>query len=79
MCGNYLAYVITFILIDWYIHLHLKSQDPAASRILLGCQSRLRMVERIGFLMCLLTHLTHLREKKKAQKNQEASLSFSPS
>lgn len=39
------------------IYLHLKSQDPAASRMLLGCQSRLRMVERTGFLMCLLTHL----------------------
>lgn len=38
-------------------YLHLKSQEPAASRTLLGCQSRLRMVERIGFLMCLLTHL----------------------
>lgn len=37
--------------------LHLKSQDPAANKMLLGCQSRLRMVERIGFLMCLLTHL----------------------
>lgn len=38
-------------------YLHLKSQHPAASRTLLGCQSRLRMVERIGFLMCLHTHL----------------------
>lgn len=40
-----------------FSHLHLKSQDPAASRTLLGCQSRLRTVERMGFLMCLLTHL----------------------
>lgn len=39
------------------MNLHLKSHDPAASRTLLGCQSRLRMVERIGFLMCLHTHL----------------------
>lgn len=38
-------------------HLHLKSHDPAASKTLLGCQSKLRTVERIGFLMCLLTHL----------------------
>lgn len=41
----------------FFSHLHLKSQDPAASRTLLGCQSRLRTVERMGFLMCLLTHL----------------------
>lgn len=41
----------------------MKSQDPAASRILLGCQSRLRMVERIGFLMCLLTHLRRVGKK----------------
>lgn len=33
----------------------------------MGCQSRLRMVERIGFLMCLHTHLT---DKKKAPKNK---------
>jgi hypothetical protein len=38
-------------------HLHLKSQEPAARSTLLGCQSRLRTVERIGFLMCLHTHL----------------------
>lgn len=40
-----------------YPHLHLKSHEPAASKTLLGCQSKLRTVERIGFLMCLLTHL----------------------
>lgn len=38
-------------------HLHLKSQEPAARSTLLGCQSRLRTVERMGFLMCLHTHL----------------------
>lgn len=38
-------------------HLHLKSQEPAARRTLLGCQSRLSTVERMGFLMCLQTHL----------------------
>ena len=38
-------------------HRHLKSQEPAARSTLLGCQSRLRMVERMGFLMCLQTHL----------------------
>lgn len=37
--------------------LHLKSQEPAASSTLLGCQSRLSTVERMGFLMCLQTHL----------------------
>lgn len=42
--------------------LHLKSQDPAASRALLGCQSKLRIVERIGFLMCLHTHLQVTRQ-----------------
>lgn len=44
-------------------YLHLKSEDPAARRTLLGCQSRLRMVERIGFLMCLHTHLTDKKPK----------------
>lgn len=43
-------------------HLHLKSHDPAARSTLFGCQSKLRTVERMGFLMCLLTHL-------KKQKN----------
>lgn len=38
-------------------HRHLKSQEPAASSTLLGCQSRLSTVERMGFLMCLHTHL----------------------
>lgn len=38
-------------------YLHLKSQEPAASSTLLGCQSRLSTVERMGFLMCLQTHL----------------------
>lgn len=38
-------------------NLHLKSHDPAAKRTLLGCQSKQRMVERMGFLMCLHTHL----------------------
>lgn len=38
-------------------HRHLKSQEPAARSTLLGCQSRLRTVERMGFLMCLHTHL----------------------
>lgn len=38
-------------------HRHLKSQEPAARRTLLGCQSRLSTVERMGFLMCLQTHL----------------------
>lgn len=38
-------------------HLHLKSQEPAARRTLFGCQSRLSTVERMGFLMCLQTHL----------------------
>lgn len=38
-------------------YLHLKSHDPAARSTLFGCQSRLRTVERIGFLICLLTHL----------------------
>ena len=37
-------------------YLALKSVEPAATRMLLGCQSRQVMVERIGFLMCLLTH-----------------------
>lgn len=46
-----------------FSHLHLKSQDPAASRTLLGCQSRLRTVERMGFLMCLLTHLKQNQTK----------------
>ena len=35
----------------------MKSQEPAARSTLLGCQSRLRTVERMGFLMCLHTHL----------------------
>lgn len=34
----------------------LKSVDPAASKMLFGCQSKVVIVERIGFLMCLLTH-----------------------
>ena len=34
----------------------MKSQDPTASKMLLGCRSKLRTVERVGFLMCLLTH-----------------------
>lgn len=44
-------------------YLHLKSQAPAASSTLLGCQSRLSTVERMDFLMCLQTHL---REDKPA-------------
>lgn len=35
----------------------LKSEEPAQSSTLFGCQSRESTVERIGFLMCLLTHL----------------------
>lgn len=41
----------------WLSHLQWRSADPAASRTLLGCQSRLRTVERTDFLMCLLSHL----------------------
>lgn len=37
-------------------HSSLKSQDPTASKTLLGCQSKLRTVERVGFLTCLLTY-----------------------
>lgn len=33
-----------------------ESVPPAARRTLLGCQSTLRMVLRMGFLRCLLTH-----------------------
>lgn len=47
----------------WPAHLHLKSQEPAARSTLLGCQSRLRTVERMGFLMCLHTHLHTWVEK----------------
>merc|ERR550534_157986 len=36
--------------------LDLKSVLEAASRTLFGCQSTESTVERIGFLMCLLTH-----------------------
>lgn len=42
-------------------YLHLKSHDPAARSTLFGCQSKLRTVERMGFLMCLLTHLNTTR------------------
>lgn len=45
-------------------YLHLKSHDPAARSTLFGCQSRLRTVERIGFLMCLLTHLEHTHKQE---------------
>src|SRR5262245_52434281 len=34
----------------------LESVPPQARRTLLGCQSTLRMADRIGFLRCLLTH-----------------------
>ena len=44
----------------------LKSEEPAAIRTLLGCQSTDRTVERIGFLMCLLTH--HLFWKMNEKK-----------
>ena len=44
----------------------MKSHDPAARSTLFGCQSRLRTVERIGFLMCLLTHL---EDKKISSKH----------
>lgn len=44
-------------------HRHLKSQEPAARSTLLGCQSRLRTVERMGFLMCLHTHLDRAAEQ----------------
>jgi len=35
----------------------LKSDEPAANKTLFGCQDNDRTVERMGFLMCLLTHL----------------------
>lgn len=50
-------------------YLHLKSHDPAARSTLFGCQSRLRTVERIGFLICLLTHLEHARTHKQESWN----------
>ena len=34
----------------------LESEPPAARRTLLGCQSRLKIVDRIGFLRCFDTH-----------------------
>src|ERR1700737_228432 len=34
----------------------LESAPPAARRTLFGCQSTLRIVLRMGFLRCLLTH-----------------------
>ena len=34
----------------------LKSLLPTASRMLLGCQATERMVDRMGFLICLETH-----------------------
>lgn len=40
-----------------HTNLQWRSADPAANRMLLGCQSRLRTVELMGFLMCLLSHL----------------------
>ena len=41
--------------------LQWKSAEPAASRTLLGCQSRLSTVERMDFLMCLLSHLVGVK------------------
>ena len=35
----------------------LKSEEPAAMSILFGCQSNDSTVDRMGFLICLLTHL----------------------
>lgn len=52
------------------VYLLLKSHDPAARSTLFGCQSRLRTVERIGFLICLLTHL---KEKWNTIRISEAS------
>lgn len=52
-------------------HLHLKSHEPAASKTLLGCQSKLRTVERIGFLMCLLTHL---RKRKTSLQTKNGNI-----
>lgn len=40
-----------------YWNLQWRSAEPAASSMLLGCQSRLRTVELMGFLICLLSHL----------------------
>lgn len=59
---GYNTIILKTVLIHKY--LHLKSLDPAARRTLLGCQSRLRMVERIGFLMCLHTHLMDKKTQK---------------
>lgn len=50
---------LLFYLLDWAEKiLHLKSQEPTGRSTLLGCQSRLRTVERMGFLICLHTHLS---------------------
>lgn len=53
-------------------HRHLKSQEPAARSTLLGCQSRLRTVERMGFLMCLHTHLDRWIEGGRDGRAQHA-------
>lgn len=57
-------------------HLHLKSHDPAARSTLFGCQSKLRTVERMGFLMCLLTHLKKFKIiiRPVKQNNQWSSI-----
>lgn len=56
-CPETLNTLVLFRSQHWS-HLQWRSADPAARRMLLGCQSRLRTVERMGFLMCLLSHLT---------------------
>lgn len=42
-------------------YLQWRSADPAAKRMLFGCQSRLSTVDRMAFLMCLLNHLRRIK------------------